>query len=62
MKNLITMALQLTTTRGKREAGRAVSKKDFFEEEHKKPVEDKVKIEKEVVKNKKQKSLSKMKS
>ena len=26
---------QLTTTRGKREAGRAVSKKDFFEEEHK---------------------------
>ena len=44
---------QLTTTRGKREAGRAVSKKDFFEEEHKKPVEDKVKIEKEVVKNEK---------
>ena len=40
-------------TRGKREAGRAVSKKDFFEEEHKKPVEDKVKIEKEVVKNEK---------
>ena len=40
---------QLTTTRGKR----AVSKKDFFEEEHKKPVEDKVKIEKEVVKNEK---------
>ena len=44
---------QLTTTRGKREAERAVSKKDFFEEEHKKPVEDKVKIEKEVVKNEK---------
>ena len=44
---------QLTTTRGKREAGRAVSKKDFFEEEHKKPVEDKIKIEKEVVKNEK---------
>lgn len=44
---------QLTTTRGKREAGRAVSKKDFFEEEHKKPVEDKAKIEKEVVKNEK---------
>ncbi len=44
---------QLTTTRRKREAGRAVSKKDFFEEEHKKPVEDKVKIEKEVVKNEK---------
>lgn len=44
---------QLTTTRGKREAGRAVSKKDFFEEEHKNPVEDKVKIEKEVVKNEK---------
>lgn len=44
---------QLTTTRGKREAGRAVYKKDFFEEEHKKPVEDKVKIEKEVVKNEK---------
>jgi len=44
---------QLTTTRGKREAGRAVPKKDFFEEEHKKPVEDKVKIEKEVVKNEK---------
>ena len=44
---------QLTTTRGKREAGRAVSKKDFFEEENKKPVEDKVKIEKEVVKNEK---------
>ena len=35
------------------EAGRAVSKKDFFEEEHKNPVEDKVKIEKEVVKNEK---------
>ena len=44
---------QLTTTRGKREAGCAVSKKDFFEEEHKKPVEDKIKIEKEVVKNEK---------
>lgn len=44
---------QLTTTRGKREAGHAVSKKDFFEEEPKKPVEDKVKIEKEVVKNEK---------
>lgn len=44
---------QLTTTRGKREAGRAVSKKDFFEEEHKNTVEDKVKIEKEVVKNEK---------
>ena len=44
---------QLTTTRGKREVGRAVSKKDFFEEENKKPVEDKVKIEKEVVKNEK---------
>ena len=44
---------QLTTTRGKREAGRAVSKKDFFEEEHKNPAEDKVKIEKEVVKNEK---------
>ena len=44
---------QLTTTRGKREAGRAVSKNDFFEEEHKKPVEEKVKIEKEVVKNEK---------